>query len=286
MNSLTDASSLASDNDTSSGSSFKQVPRRNLAYTVLIVGSMLAAIGSSAFPIQTIYAQGGLDSDGDQIMDDYDACPEDPYNQCYDSNGDGIADSSSIPQEEPVPNVPGSVGYDSNGDGVLDSNYPDVDFDNVADVDDPCPSDPKDLCIDSNGDGVTDHDERIKVCTRAAKVKEAIVAANCPRGIERQGAPPPTVGLGYEGESGVSGTISQQLGGVNTVTYDQSKKCAIWEEDAYNQEFETCMNTPPESYTPPDLGPPPTLPPADEAQIKDDPCDFWEWCVGDWDGDG
>jgi hypothetical protein len=248
-----------------------------------MVGSMLTAIGSSAFPTQTIYAQvSSLDTDGDQIMDDYDACPEDPYNQCYDSNGDGIADSSSVPQEEPVPNVPGSVGYDSNGDGVLDSNYPDVDYDNVADIDDPCPSDPKDLCIDSNGDGVTDHEERKNECTRAARVKEAIVAANCPRGVEIQGAPPPTFSGGYESKGGVSGGVSITPGGVNTITYDHSKKCQIWEEDAYKQEFETCMNTPPESYTPPDLGPPPT----EQQQIKDDPCDFWEWCVGDWDGDG
>ena len=246
----------------------------------------MSAMGSFTFPNQATYAQGGPDTDGDQTMDDYDPCPEDPYNQCYDANGDGIPDSTAIPQEEPVPNVPGSVGYDSNGDGVPDSNYPDGDFDNVADIDDPCPSDPKDLCIDSDGDGVTDHEELIKSCTRAAEVKEAIVAANCPRGMEIQGAPGPTISGGYESKGGISGGISQQLGGVNTVTYDHSKKCAIWEKDAYAQEFETCMNTPPESYTPPDLGPPPSLPPADEPQIRDDPCDFWEWCVGDWDGDG
>ena len=65
------------------------------------------------------------DSDGDQISDNNDECPniEGPLesNGCPDSDGDGIIDKNDeCPEEKGFPETNGCPNKDSDGDGVVD----------------------------------------------------------------------------------------------------------------------------------------------------------------------
>lgn len=125
---------------------------------------------------------GGVDSDGDGINDDEDACPNEAgleqFNGCPDSDGDGIED-----RNDACPNEPGTAEFngcpDRDGDGVIDKNddcpdtpglktmngCPDADNDGIMDSDDECPNNagPKANkgCPwpDTDGDGVLDKDD-------------------------------------------------------------------------------------------------------------------------------
>ena len=140
---------------------------------------------------------GGVDTDGDGIYDQDDACPEEAgleiFNGCPDSDGDGIQDS-----KDDCPNTAGLAEFngcpDSDGDGVMDKDdncpdtaglkslagCPDADGDGVADGDDNCPNQAgpsaNNGCPwpDADGDGVLDKDDQCP--------NEAGVAANngCP----------------------------------------------------------------------------------------------------------
>ena len=93
-----------------------------------------------------------VDSDGDGVVDDLDACPNEDASG-YDANGDGCID-------------------DTDGDGVGDdvdpcSGFPndDTDGDGVCDANDVCPTDPNDT--DADDDGVCDV---VDVCMGSANV--------------------------------------------------------------------------------------------------------------------
>jgi OOP family OmpA-OmpF porin len=97
---------------------------------------------------------GGKDTDGDEVYDKDDACPEvaglKEFNGCPDADGDGVKDS-----DDACPNVAGLAAM--NG-------CPDSDGDGVADKDDACPNDAglaaMNGCPDSDGDGVADKDDK------------------------------------------------------------------------------------------------------------------------------
>jgi len=128
------------------------------------------------------------DRDGDGVLDEDDACPDEPgmgtAAGCPDADGDGVADAEDA--------CPGEVGTaegggcpltaegDRDGDGVLDESDAcpgeaglqaangcrDADGDGVADGDDACPDEPgvpeQDGCpgaSDLDGDGVNDEDD-------------------------------------------------------------------------------------------------------------------------------
>lgn len=140
---------------------------------------------------------GGVDTDGDGIYDQDDACPEEAgleiFNGCPDSDNDGIQDS-----KDDCPNVAGLAEFngcpDSDGDGVMDKDdkcpnvaglkslmgCPDADGDGVADGDDNCPNEAGPAANngcpwpDTDGDGILDKDDKCP--------NEAGVAANngCP----------------------------------------------------------------------------------------------------------
>jgi len=126
---------------------------------------------------------GGVDTDGDGIYDQDDACPEEAgleiFNGCPDSDNDGIQDS-----KDDCPNTPGLAEFngcpDSDGDGVMDKEdkcptvpglkelmgCPDADGDGVADGDDKCPNEAGPAANngcpwpDTDGDGVLDKDDK------------------------------------------------------------------------------------------------------------------------------
>jgi OOP family OmpA-OmpF porin len=97
---------------------------------------------------------GGKDTDGDEVYDKNDACPEVAglveFNGCPDSDGDGIKDS-----DDACPNVAGLAAM--NG-------CPDADTDGVADKDDMCPNlkgtKANKGCPDADGDGVVDKNDK------------------------------------------------------------------------------------------------------------------------------
>jgi OOP family OmpA-OmpF porin len=97
---------------------------------------------------------GGKDTDGDEVYDKNDACPEVAglveFNGCPDSDGDGIKDS-----DDACPNVAGLAAM--NG-------CPDTDTDGVADKDDMCPNlkgtKANKGCPDADGDGVVDKNDK------------------------------------------------------------------------------------------------------------------------------
>ena len=129
------------------------------------------------------FAFGGIDTDGDGIYDDKDACPEVPgleeFNGCPDSDGDGIEDS-----KDECPDVAGTAEFngcaDKDGDGVADpkdkcpdvaglaefSGCPDTDGDGIPDVKDACPSEGGPATNkgcpyeDKDGDTVLDKDDK------------------------------------------------------------------------------------------------------------------------------
>ena len=121
------------------------------------------------------------DSDGDDVLDADDECPDVKgtleMNGCPDSDGDGVADKNdACPKEKGLPNLKGCP--DSDNDGISDKEdrcpnnagtaalkgCPDGDSDGVADIDDKCPTKPgsKDFegCPDSDGDGVFDNTDK------------------------------------------------------------------------------------------------------------------------------
>ncbi|MCB0399929.1 MAG: OmpA family protein [Winogradskyella sp.] len=140
---------------------------------------------------------GGVDTDGDGIYDQEDACPEEAgleiFNGCPDSDNDGIQDS-----KDDCPNTAGLAEFngcpDADGDGVMDKDdkcpsvaglkslmgCPDADGDGVADGDDNCPNEAGPAANngcpwpDTDGDGILDKDDKCP--------NEAGVAANngCP----------------------------------------------------------------------------------------------------------
>ncbi|MFD1062693.1 OmpA family protein [Winogradskyella litorisediminis] len=126
---------------------------------------------------------GGVDTDGDGIFDNNDACPEvaglEAFNGCPDSDNDGIQDS-----KDDCPNTPGLAEFngcpDTDGDGVIDSKddcptvaglkslngCPDADGDGIADAKDNCPNEAGPAANngcpyqDKDGDGVLDKDDK------------------------------------------------------------------------------------------------------------------------------
>ncbi len=117
-----------------------------------------------------------LDSDGDTVPDNVDACPEIPgppeLAGCPDTDGDGIADDADQCPE--VPGIEAMLGCpDRDGDRIPDhlddcpdapgtlNGCPDKDGDGVADKDDECPNTPGAIkgCPDTDGDGIADKDD-------------------------------------------------------------------------------------------------------------------------------
>ena len=98
-----------------------------------------------------------LDTDGDGVVDDEDACPNDSE-QWTDADGDGVCDEVS----DKCPDDP-NTWSDLDGDSLCDENDPcpeeqsnlDTDGDGVCDGADGCPEDATDY-IDTDGDGVCD----------------------------------------------------------------------------------------------------------------------------------
>jgi OmpA-OmpF porin, OOP family len=96
---------------------------------------------------------GGTDTDGDDIYDKDDACPDvfglAAFNGCPDTDGDGVVDS-----KDDCPTVAGLAAL--NG-------CPDADGDGIADKDDACPNEKGTKankgCPDTDGDGVVDKDD-------------------------------------------------------------------------------------------------------------------------------
>jgi len=97
---------------------------------------------------------GGKDTDGDEVYDKDDACPEvaglKEFNGCPDADGDGVKDS-----DDACPNTAGLAAM--NG-------CPDTDGDGVADKDDMCINEKGTKankgCPDTDGDGVIDKDDK------------------------------------------------------------------------------------------------------------------------------
>jgi len=126
---------------------------------------------------------GGIDTDGDGIYDNEDACPQvkglPQFNGCPDTDGDGIIDS-----KDACPDVAGKVEFngcpDTDGDGIIDSKdacpqvagiaalngCPDADGDGVTDAKDKCPkvagpaSNNGCPYKDTDKDGVLDKDDK------------------------------------------------------------------------------------------------------------------------------
>ena len=93
---------------------------------------------------------GGLDTDGDGIVDKKDLCPETPglkiFSGCPDSDGDGIQDSAdTCPDEFGLAEYGGCP--DSDGDGISDDKDQCPDVAGIAEMFG---------CPDSDGDGITD----------------------------------------------------------------------------------------------------------------------------------
>lgn len=96
---------------------------------------------------------GGVDTDGDGVYDNLDACPEvfglAEFKGCPDSDNDGIIDS-----KDACPNIAGLATL--NG-------CPDTDEDGIADKDDACPTvkgtKANKGCPDTDGDGLVDKDD-------------------------------------------------------------------------------------------------------------------------------
>ena len=132
-------------------------------------GGVLNGFGSPAFigAVNVEYAHKKLekgcevpvDSDGDGIIDEEDACPADPgppeTGGCPDRDGDGIIDADDQCPDDPGP--PETQGCpDTDGDGIVDSKdacpktpgvakysgCPDTDGDGIPDIDDKCPEEP------------------------------------------------------------------------------------------------------------------------------------------------
>jgi len=103
--------------------------------------------------VGVLFKFGGVDTDGDGVYDNDDACPETAglaqFNGCPDTDLDGVED-----KEDTCPNTPGLAEF--NG-------CPDTDGDGVADPQDACPTvaglASMNGCPDADGDGVTDAED-------------------------------------------------------------------------------------------------------------------------------
>ncbi|MEZ4918393.1 MAG: OmpA family protein [Saprospiraceae bacterium] len=121
-----------------------------------------------------------VDTDGDGIVDELDACPTEPgpatTGGCPDRDNDGIADSKDkCPDDAGLEEFEGCP--DSDGDGIVDADdkcpsvkgiakfdgCPDSDNDGIMDADDKCPREAGPVatggCPDRDGDGVADRDD-------------------------------------------------------------------------------------------------------------------------------
>ena len=200
---------------------FNRTTKVVLLSSILMLGAIITA--SPGLFSHIVYGQES-DADFDGIADIDDYCPDDPQNMCFDSDGDGVADSSSASIQEPaVPeqNFDAGVSVDSDGDGVADSSATDTDSDGVADMDDPCPSDAQDLCIDSDGDGITDVDEKKQYCEEQAKTAGAIADANCAKQVTVQKSGEVGGEIGAE-KGGAKGSLSASGGKSITESYDRT----------------------------------------------------------------
>lgn len=106
-------------------------------------------VPSEGFAIQVVRNSDDLDTDGDGIIDDQDAFPEDPT-EWTDTDGDGTGDNSDV-----FPNDPNEWS-DLDGDGIGDNADPDRDGDGYTNGNDAFPDDATEW-IDSDGDGVGDN---------------------------------------------------------------------------------------------------------------------------------
>lgn len=130
-----------------------------------------------------VFKFGGVDTDGDGIFDQDDACPDEAglveFNGCPDSDNDGIQDS-----KDDCPNTAGLAEFngcpDTDGDGVMDkiddcpevaglktlAGCPDADADGIMDKNDKCPNKKgaaaNNGCPwpDTDGDGILDKDDK------------------------------------------------------------------------------------------------------------------------------
>jgi outer membrane protein OmpA-like peptidoglycan-associated protein len=115
--------------------------------------------------VGVIFKFGGVDTDGDGIYDNEDACPEEAgleiFNGCPDSDGDGVMD-----KDDKCPTVAGLKDL---------MGCPDADGDGVADGDDNCPNEAGPAANngcpwpDTDGDGILDKDDK---CPNEAGVAE------------------------------------------------------------------------------------------------------------------
>jgi hypothetical protein len=110
---------------------------------------------------------GGVDSDGDGLVDDEDNCPEEPNNEQSDLDGDGQGDGCDpdddndgvVDGEDNCPEQPNPDQGDQDSDGRGDSCQtipaPDADSDGIADEVDNChlASNPDQLDSDQDGRG-------------------------------------------------------------------------------------------------------------------------------------
>lgn len=112
-------------------------------------------------PVVVRKRSGGVDSDGDGVLDDDDSCPDTPSGAVVNKNGCPVdSDFDGIP--DGLDHCPAT---DRKAAGMVDINgCPiDSDFDGIADYEDNCPDNPKGArvdqygCpIDTDGDGVPD----------------------------------------------------------------------------------------------------------------------------------
>ena len=103
------------------------------------------------------------DRDGDGIMDDIDACPDDPedFDDFEDEDGcpeldndrDGIVD-----ELDDCPLIPEDQDGDQDTDGCPEGNDSDRDGDGIPDTEDACPDDPEDIDRFEDEDGCPDPD--------------------------------------------------------------------------------------------------------------------------------
>ena len=123
---------------------------------------------------------GPVDRDGDGVIDDLDAFPDDET-EWADSDGDGVGDNADDCPEDPTDSV------DSDGDGVCDANDPcpddageflDSDGDGVCDLADAFPDDP-DETTDSDGDGIGDVADEDDDGDGISDVEELEFGADC-----------------------------------------------------------------------------------------------------------
>ncbi len=123
---------------------------------------------------------GPVDSDGDGVIDDLDAFPDDPT-EWEDADGDGVGANTDACDDDPADSI------DSDGDGVCDasdacpdngSEVADTDGDGVCDLADAFPDDPSESA-DSDGDGVGDSVDEDDDNDGISDEEELVFGADC-----------------------------------------------------------------------------------------------------------